>query len=96
MSEENSIQNSSDELTQKNYTDQYIHVIQICSVITHGRVLNGELYAERFQKLSYSAYIYRLFHEDFSSIIAINTVAYSQPSFVPLIEQKSSQNSLLT
>ena len=28
-------------------------VIQICSGITRGRVLNGELYAQRFQKLIY-------------------------------------------
>ena len=29
------------------------YVIQICSEITHGRVLNGELYAQRLQKLIY-------------------------------------------
>ena len=28
-------------------------VIQMCSGITCGRVLNGELYAQRFQQLSY-------------------------------------------
>ena len=28
-------------------------IIQICSGITHGRVLNGELYAQRLQKLIY-------------------------------------------
>ena len=37
--------------------------------ITSGRVLNGELYVERFQKFRSSAFIYRLFHEDFSSLI---------------------------
>ena len=30
-----------------------ILVIQICSGITGGRVLSGELYAQRFQKLIY-------------------------------------------
>ena len=29
------------------------HIIQICSGITSGRVLNGELYAQGLQKLSY-------------------------------------------
>ena len=29
------------------------HTIQICSGITNGRVLNGELYAQRLQKLIY-------------------------------------------
>ena len=28
-------------------------IIQLCSGITHGRVLNGELYAQVFQKLIY-------------------------------------------
>ena len=28
-------------------------IIQLCSGITHGRLLNGELYAQRFQKLIY-------------------------------------------
>ena len=29
------------------------HIIQICSGITHGRMFNGELYAQRLQKLIY-------------------------------------------
>ena len=29
------------------------YIIQLCSGITHGRVLNGEPYAQRFQKLIY-------------------------------------------
>ena len=33
--------------------DVDIHVIQICSGITRGRVLNGELCAQRLQKLIY-------------------------------------------
>ena len=28
-------------------------MIQLCSAITRGRVLNGELYAQRFEKLIY-------------------------------------------
>ena len=31
-------------------------------------------------KVNLSAFIYRLFHENFSSIIGTNTVVYSQPS----------------
>ena len=30
-----------------------MHMTQICSGITSGRVLNGELYAQRLQKLIY-------------------------------------------
>ena len=48
------------------------HIIQMCSGITRGRVLDGELYAQRFQMLS--ALTYRLFHEDVSSIIGTKTV----------------------
>ena len=40
------------------------HIIQICSGITHGRVLNGELYAQRLKDVDLSAFVYRLFHED--------------------------------
>ena len=29
------------------------HIIQMCSGITHGRLLKGELYAQKFQKLIY-------------------------------------------
>ena len=29
------------------------HIIQMCSGITHGRVLNGEIHAQRFQRLIY-------------------------------------------
>ena len=36
------------------------------SGITRGRVLNGELCAQRLQKLILSVFIYRLFHEDIS------------------------------
>ena len=37
-------------------------------------------------EVNLSAFIYRLFHEDFSSIIRTNTVAYSQPIDMPYIQ----------
>ena len=45
-----------------------IYIIQICSGIIHGRVLNGELYAQRLQKLIYlhlstDSFIKRNLHE---------------------------------
>ena len=47
-----------------------MYMIQICSGITGGRVLNGELYAQRLHvEVNLSAFAYRLFHEDFSSVI---------------------------
>ena len=59
-------------------------IIQMCSVVTHDRVLNGEHYAQRFQKLIYLHLFADLFHEDFTSNIRTNTV------FVPTNEEKSS------
>ena len=56
----------------------------MCSVVTHDRVLNGEHYAQRFQKLIYLHLFADLFHEDFTSNIRTNTV------FVPTNEEKSS------
>ena len=47
-------------------------IIQLCFGITCGRVLNGELYAQRLQKIT--AFVYRLFHEGFSAIIETNIV----------------------
>ena len=44
-------------------------MIQICSRIISGRVLNGELYVQRLQKLIYLHLLNRLFNEDFSSIL---------------------------
>ena len=35
------------------YGQPTIHIIQLYSGITRGRVLNGALYAQRFQKLIY-------------------------------------------
>ena len=40
---------------------------------TRSRVLNGEFYAQKTSAVKSSAFIYRLFHEDFSSIAGINT-----------------------
>ena len=37
----------------KDKTNEVEHIIQICSGITRGRVLNGELYAQRLQMLLY-------------------------------------------
>ena len=38
-----------------------------------------DTFVQRFH-VNLSAFIYGLFHEDFSSIVGTNTVAYSQPS----------------
>ena len=47
-------------------------IMQLCSGITHGRMLNGELFAQRLQKVSLFAFVYRLFHDGFSLIIGTN------------------------
>ena len=45
-------------------------MIQVCSGITSGRVLNGSLaLCTNITEVNLSASAYRLFHEDFSSII---------------------------
>ena len=44
-------------------------IIQIYSGITRGRVLNGDLYAQRLQKLIYLVLFYKLFYEAFSPIL---------------------------
>ena len=56
------------------YILQY-DIFQICSGITRGRVLTGELYEQRLQ-VNLFAFVYRLFPEDFSA--------------APSIEEKSS------
>ena len=52
------------------------HIIQICSIITRGRVLNGELYAQRLQKLVYlhlpSLRVKRNLHETVCRQMQIN------------------------
>ena len=47
----------------------YIYIIHIYSGITSGRVLNGELLYPKILEVNLFAFAYRLFHEDFSSII---------------------------
>ena len=48
------------------YCNKY--VIQICSGITSGRVLFGELSCTKILEVNMFAFAYRLFHEDFSPI----------------------------
>ena len=43
-------------------------IIQICSGITRGRVLNGEHFYIKITEVNLFAFAYRLFHEDFSPI----------------------------
>ena len=50
-----------------------------------GSVLNGELYAQRSQKLIY-LHVFTDFHEDFSSIVGINPVA-SSTIYIPYIQK---------
>ena len=58
------------------------YIVELCSEITRGRVLNGEARASctKISEINLSTYIYRLFHEDFFSIIRT----------VPMSEEKSS------
>ena len=46
----------------------YIHIIQIYSGITSGRVLDGELIYIKILEVNMFAFAYRLFHEDFFPI----------------------------
>ena len=48
------------------------HIIQIYSGITHGRVLNGELYTQRLHRFNLSVFVYRVFHEDFFPFLRTN------------------------
>ena len=45
------------------------NIIHIYSGITSGRVLNGELLYTKILEVNLFAFAYRLFHEDYSSII---------------------------
>ena len=60
------------------------------SGITSGRVLNGELLYAKILEVNLFAFAYRLFHEDFSSIIG----DFCKNAKSPMIEEKSSWNSL--
>ena len=66
-------------------------IIQLCSGIMHGRVLNGELYAHKLQKL-----IYVHLFTDCVMKISLQSLeqTYSSCVFVPMIRAKSSWNSL--
>ena len=44
-------------------------IIHIYSGITSGRALNGELLYTKILEVNLFAFAYRLFHEDFSSIV---------------------------
>ena len=68
--------------------DIQVYIIQIYSGITCGRVLNGELNAQKIAEVNLSVFVYRLFYEDFSPIIGTN--------FVPTVGEKCSWNSLQT
>ena len=57
------------------------------SVITSGRVLDGELLYTKILEVNLFAFAYRLFHEDFSSI---DGTLFNRRGNVPSIEGKSS------
>ena len=46
----------------------FLVIIQICSGITSGRVLDGELLYTKILEVNLFAFAYRLFHEDFFPI----------------------------
>ena len=85
---------------QGRYIPYYMipYIIQMYSGITRGRVLNGELnLCTKISEvnLTAAAYIYRLFHDDFSSIVRTSTVltiptVQNCSLYVPMIEEKSS------
>ena len=59
----------------------FYNIIHIYSGITSGRVLNGQLLYTKILEVNLFAFAYRLFHEDFSSIIVvfcIGTHSFSQ------------------
>ena len=58
---------------RSNLYNTWWHIIQMCSGITCGRVLNGELYAQRFQKLIYL----HLFTDCFMKISPLSPAIWS-------------------
>ena len=64
-------------------------MIHTYSGITSGRVLNGELLYTKILEVNLFAFAYRLFHEDFSSIIG-GLLHKSIVQKSPMIEEKSS------
>ena len=51
-----------------------LHIIQINSGITSGRVLYGELLYSKILEVNLFAFVYRLFHEDFSPIDGVQVL----------------------
>ena len=49
-----------------------LHIVQIYSGITSGRVLDGELLYAEILEVNLFAFAYRLFHEDFSLTSLVN------------------------
>ena len=53
------------DLSGNKYSYLKIHIIQICSGITNGRVLDGELLCTKILEVNLFVFAYRLFHIDF-------------------------------
>ena len=70
------------------YSFSLFYKIKLCSVITRGRVLNGELYAQIFQKLIYS----HLFDLFIFIICIVNIVLFSMNLLSCHIVQTGIQN----
>ena len=51
-------------------------IIQLCSGIVHGKVLNGEFYLQRFQNIIFLDLFTDCCHEDFSSNFRTNTSVF--------------------
>ena len=67
------------------------YIIQICSGITSGRVLDGELLYTKILEVNLFAFVYRLFHEDFSPINGVfwNIMYVFHINNIPLYFQKT-------
>ena len=61
----------------RNHLSKYIcYMIPICTGITSGRVLDGELYiCTQITEVNLSAFAYRLFHEDFCQFSELNVMS---------------------
>ena len=63
-------QTVSSEAKGSNWLQFFVYItIHMYSGITSGRVLNGELLYTKILEVNLFAFAYRLFHEDFSSVI---------------------------
>ena len=86
-------------ITQRCHTLIYLHLFTDCFVKIFLNRRNKYISVRtKMSEVKLSAFTYRLLHEDFSSIVRINTVADCAGSvrtvFVQTIEEKSSCNSL--